>query len=101
MSYFLRERCAVVALIVSAAVCAGAQNQTPPSRDVAFARISIPRLDQAPTLKDFEGMQPASPLAKHMLVVDKFIGRIPVDDVPSSEPTQAYLGYDSANLYVA
>jgi hypothetical protein len=55
MSYFLRERCAVVALIVSAAVCAGAQNQTPPSRDVAFARISIPRLDQAPTLKDFEG----------------------------------------------
>jgi hypothetical protein len=48
-------------------------------RDVTFARVSIPRLDQAPTLQDFEGMQPASPLAKQVLLVNKFIGRIPVD----------------------
>ncbi|HWC17496.1 MAG TPA: DUF5916 domain-containing protein [Terriglobales bacterium] len=44
-------------------------------------------------------MQPASPLAKEMLRVTNFIARLPVDDIPSSEPTEVYLGYDSANLY--
>src|SRR2546423_13991054 len=65
----------------------------------SFAHVKIPRLNQAPTMQDFAEMQPASPLAKEMLRITNFIARLPVDDVPSSEPTEVYLGYDSANLY--
>jgi hypothetical protein len=64
-----------------------------------FARVQIPRLSRAPAMEDFADMQPASPVAKEMLRITNFIGRLPVDDVPSSEPTEVYLGYDSANLY--
>lgn len=56
-------------------------------------------MQQPPTLEDFADMQPGSPVAREMLRVEGFIARLPVDDLPSSEPTQVFLGYDSQNLY--
>ncbi len=45
-------------------------------------------------------MAPATPLAKQMLTVDKFIQREPKDGENCSEHTQAYLGYTDKNLYI-
>src|SRR5689334_1352239 len=89
----LRRLLAVVLLPMSA-VC-----QSAPSARGDFEKISVPRLSQPPTLEDFYEMQPTSPLAKQMLRVANFIDRLPVDDVPSSELTEVYLGYDSTDLY--
>src|SRR5262247_1926923 len=98
MSYSIRAYSAV-GIFVACALLAKAQRDGAPHAILAegpFARVTIPRLSQAPTLEDFADMRPASPLANQMLRIDKFTGRLPVDDVPSSEPTQVYLGYDSA-----
>jgi len=86
----------LLVLVFSAmsAVC-----QSAPRARGAFEKISVPRLRRAPTLEDFRDMQPASPLARQMLRVANFIARLPVDDVPSSELTEVYLGYDSTDLY--
>src|SRR5262249_59483601 len=102
MSYSIRAYSAVGILVACAALLARAQHDGSPNAILAekpFARVSIPRLSQAPTLEDFADMRPASPLANQMLRIDKFTGRLPVDDIPSSEPTQVYLGYDSVNIY--
>ena len=98
----IRAYAAVGILIAGGALPAGAQrNGASPAilSQSAYARVSIPRLSHAPTLDDFADMQPTSLLAKQMLRIENFIGRLPVDDVPSSEPTQVYLGYDSENIY--
>ena len=62
--------------------------------------LAVPRLLAAPKLGDFEGMAPATPLAKQMLTVEKFIQREPKDGENCSEHTQAYLGYTDKNLYI-
>ena len=85
------------ACIAFSAIGAGAQSAAPERG--TFARVQIPRLSRAPVLEDFIDMQPSSPAARQMLRITNFIARLPVDDVPSSEPTEVYLGYDSANLY--
>lgn len=68
----------------------------------AFAvdTLHIPRVKQPPTLADFDGMQPhgaAAALAR----VGGFLQRDPSDGQPATQRTDAYLGYDSTNLYVA
>jgi Domain of unknown function (DUF5916) len=62
--------------------------------------LAVPRLLAAPKLGDFEGMAPATPLAKQMLAVEKFIQREPKDGDNCSQHTQAYLGYTNKNLYI-
>ena len=86
--------CVCIALF---ALDAAAQSAT--REKGTFARVTIPRLQHAPKIEDFVDMEPASSLAKQMLRITNFIARLPVDDVPSSEPTEVYLGYDNANLY--
>jgi hypothetical protein len=89
-----------VRLLVSLSLMAiTAKGQSPVAGNGALYRVNIPRLTQVPTIEDFADMDPASPLAKKMLRVSNFIARQPVDDLPSSEPTDVYLGYDSTNLY--
>jgi hypothetical protein len=66
-----------------------------------LASLAVPRLAAAPKLGDFEGMAAATPLARQMLMVEKFIQRDPKDGQPCSQRTQAYLGYTDKNLYVA
>jgi len=68
-----------------------------PTREVSS--LSIPRLQAAPKLADFAGMEPASPLARQMLKVGNFTQKDPHDGAPVSEPTEAYLGYTEKNFY--
>lgn len=44
-------------------------------------------------------MQPNAAWAGKLTKVDQFTQRIPTDGAPASEKTEAYLGYDSKNLY--
>ncbi len=62
--------------------------------------ITVPRLDQKPTLEDFLDMRPSPPFADGMAVVQGgFIQREPVDGDPASQRTDVYLGYDADSLY--
>ncbi len=60
----------------------------------------MPRLDVAPTLEDFLEMEPSARVRGTMARVDRFTQWIPRDGQPASQRTEAYLGYDSRNLYV-
>jgi hypothetical protein len=60
----------------------------------------VPRLASGPKLADFEGMEPASDIAKKMLKVTGFIQRDPKDGAPVSQKTEAYLGYTDKSLYI-
>lgn len=86
----------LLSCVLLAATAAHASDNVPAA---GFGKLRIPRVTAAPTLADFEGMKPVSATAQSMLRVSHFIGRLPVDDVPSSEPTEVYLGYDASTLY--
>src|SRR5262249_9772277 len=92
--YSLLCVCIAFSAIHAGAQSATAEKQAPVPEKETFARVQIPRLERAPSMEDFTEMQPASPVAKQMLRITNFIARLPVDDVPSSEPTEVYLGYD-------
>jgi hypothetical protein len=53
----------------------------------------------APKLSDFEGMAPATDVARKMLQIEKFVQREPTDGAACSQRTQAYLGYTTKNFY--
>ena len=61
--------------------------------------LTIPRIDGVPTLADFAGMQPNSALARSMSKAENFVQREPDVGEPSSQKTEAYIGYDDENLY--
>src|SRR5258708_10658920 len=93
--------------LLLALACSGAAQQpalpwrnnpsdAPPA---AFSIPHIPKLDTAPKLSDFEGMTPVTPLAKRMLMIDKFIQRDPKDGAPVTQRTEAYLGYTTKDFY--
>lgn len=67
---------------------------------VELPPIVIPHLAQSPTLEDFEGMEPRTPLAHQMLRLANFTQRDPQDGSPASQRTEAYVGYTTRNLYV-
>ncbi|HEY1676656.1 MAG TPA: DUF5916 domain-containing protein [Candidatus Sulfotelmatobacter sp.] len=103
-----------VSMAAVAAVCAanavgqaGSKVQPHPSgRDpqlssIAAPSITIPRLPRGPSLDDFLSMRPEGEIASQMVKVTGFKQRTPHDGEPVSEPTEAYLGYDQKNLYVA
>src|SRR6185436_5703107 len=58
--------------------------------------LRIPRVNRAPRLEDFLDGVPTEAGLK----VTDFRQNSPGDGQPVSEPTAAYLSYDSANLYV-
>jgi hypothetical protein len=61
--------------------------------------LVIPRVDRAPTLEDFLDMKPGPAVAGKLVKVDDFRQLRPSDGKQSTERTEAYLGYDSENLY--
>ena len=63
--------------------------------------VTIPRLQRGPVLEDFLNMKPEGAIAPQMTKVTGFTQRAPHDGESVSEPTDAYLGYDQKNLYVA
>ncbi|MGC2697258.1 MAG: DUF5916 domain-containing protein [Candidatus Angelobacter sp.] len=74
-------------------------SQPAPSLNAEIRSLNIPRLPSGPKLADFEGMEPASALAKKMLKIGKFTQKEPRDGAPVSQPTEAYLGYTDKNFY--
>jgi len=73
------------------------KGQGPPFAEISSSEI--PRLEKPPKLADFEGMEPVTELARKMLKIDKFLQREPHDGIPSSQRTEAYLGYTDKNFY--
>jgi len=63
--------------------------------------LTIPRLSRPPALEDFLSMKPTGEIAPQMAKVTGFVQRNPHDGEKVSEETEAYLGYDQKNLYVA
>lgn len=68
----------------------------------AFAQydLIIPEVSGVPSLEDFAGMEPATPLARSMAKVEDFIQREPDDGDPASQRTEVYIGYDRTELHV-
>jgi hypothetical protein len=77
-----------------AALPAPAAEQSPRSE------LVIPRVARAPTLEDFLEMKPGPAVEGKLAKVDDFRQTRPTDGKQSTERTEAYLGYDSENLYV-
>jgi hypothetical protein len=74
-------------------------HQTGPSLAREISSLAVPRLAIAPKLADFEGMAPATELARKMLAIEKFMQREPKDGIACSQHTEAYLGYTDKNFY--
>ena len=93
---------AVALGLVTLAAGATALAQTSASSGLAEPRptVTIPRVNTAPRLSDFLGMEPDATMAGKMLHIDGFIQRTPKDNVAPNQRTDVYLGYDSNYLYV-
>ena len=65
----------------------------------ALARVTIPRIQNAPRIEDFAGANVRGTAAQ-LVEVSGFIQQVPTDGAPATEQTGVYLGYDNANLYV-
>ncbi len=82
----------------------GSDNPTPQEAPVQSTlgppAVLIPRLSRGPLIDDFLSMRAAGEVATQMSKVTGFSQRDPHDGAPVSQRTDAYLGYDSKNLYV-
>jgi hypothetical protein len=65
----------------------------------SFGQVNIPRVSRPPTLEAFLEMKPSPEWEGKLAKVDRFLQRTPSDGQPVSQRTEAYLGYDSKNLY--
>ena len=61
--------------------------------------ISIPQINQEPTLADFAGMSPATALARQMTKIEGLVQREPIDGAAATQRTEVYVGYDQSKLY--
>ena len=66
---------------------------------LALTSVNVPRVKQAPRLKDFEDMAPHG-AAEELQKISGFIQNQPSDGKPGTERTDAYLGYDQQNFYI-
>lgn len=69
------------------------------SASAADESLSIPRIDNEPSLTDFANMKPATSLARSMARVGNFVQRTPDDGDPATQRTEVYIGYDQQQLY--
>jgi hypothetical protein len=83
-------------IIIGATAPALAGEQT----EAAAATLTVPKIDLAPQLEDFLGMEPAAEWRGRLAHVDQFIQRAPDDGAPGTERTSVYVGYDTSRLYV-
>ncbi|PYX39354.1 MAG: hypothetical protein DMG75_01085, partial [Acidobacteria bacterium] len=65
----------------------------------AAGSIKIPQVSIPPRLEDFRTMAPQG-AATQLTKVTGFIQQEPSDGQPATQPTDVYLGYDMANLYM-
>jgi hypothetical protein len=81
-------------LIVLAALPGLLLHAAPPPQQTG--PLQVPRIERPPKLQDFISGEPR----EAELRIDDFRQFQPGDGTPVSQPTTAYLSYDSANLYV-
>jgi len=87
-------------LSATTAWCAGQEKKPMEAAGAIISRsVTIPHLASAPTLEQFEGMQPQGAATK-MLHVSGLIQRSPSDGAAPTQRTEVYLGYDEAALYI-
>lgn len=65
----------------------------------SLSSISIPQINQEPTLADFAGMSPATALARQMTKIEGFVQREPIDGAAATQRTEVYVAYDQSKLY--
>ena len=73
---------------------------SPVKSTTTFRALRIPRIERPPTLEEFLDMEPSPAWAGKLAMVQGFIQRKPDNGQPATEPTEAYLGYDSRALHV-
>jgi len=98
----LRTSSIVLLLLASSALLGQASPpgvHAQPSIANQISSSQIPKLQSPPKLADFEGMEPATELARKMLKLDKFVQRDPKDGAPVSQRTEAYLGYTDKSFF--
>ena len=61
--------------------------------------VRIPKVQRAPVLEDFLGMEAGNGMAGQMVKVSGFVQQEPSDGAPATKRTDVYLGYDDKNLY--
>lgn len=83
-------------VVVGIGIGALAAHAAPPPN---FGQVLIPRVSPPPVLEDFLDMKPSPAWEGKLAKVDKFTQRVPSDGEPSTQQTDAYLGYDDKNLY--
>jgi len=62
--------------------------------------VTVPLIDKALTLSDFEGMEPRAELRETLARVGGFIQNEPTDGAPATESTVAWLARTQTTLYV-
>jgi Domain of unknown function (DUF5916) len=65
----------------------------------AAGNFQIPRLSKPPRLEDFQDMKPQR-AASQLRKISGFTQQQPSDGKSATQPTDVYIGYDPANLYV-
>jgi|CXWL01.1.fsa_nt_gi hypothetical protein len=88
------------ALFTAAALLGGFSGTTAAQTEVeeARTRLTIPRIERAPRLDDFDGMKPVG-VALEMSRAEGLINRLPRDGAVMSERTEVYFGYDEKQLH--
>ena len=66
----------------------------------ASESVTIPRVSHPPGISDFDGMS-AHGAAAELKKLSGFLQQQPSDGQPGTQRTEAYIGYDAVNLYVA
>jgi hypothetical protein len=66
----------------------------------AQGSLALPRVSHPPQIEDFSQLAPQG-AARELARVGEFIQQQPSDGQPATQRTEAYLGYDSVNFYVA
>jgi hypothetical protein len=66
---------------------------------VTVPALTIPRVEHPPALEDFADMKPSPAWEGRLTKVEGFIQRLPSDGEPTSQRSEAYIGYDQENLY--
>ena len=65
----------------------------------AASDVQIPRVSTPPRLEDFEDMKPHG-AATELRKISGFTQQQPSDGKPATQPTDVYIGYDAAHLYI-
>ncbi len=78
---------------------AGATAETKSNLAATAPILTVPRVVEAPILEDFVDMKPSLAWEGRLAKVEGFIQRLPHDGAPTSQRTEAYVGYDHENFY--